>query len=76
MHNSEETTYPLPLELYNVSREFGSGARQVTALKEANLQLHPGKLIASDLDETLLDSEHCLPKNVREAFLVGAGVGS
>lgn len=37
MHNSEETTYPLPLELYNVSREFGSGARQVTALKEANL---------------------------------------
>lgn len=46
MHNSEETTYPLPLELYNVSREFGSGARQVIALKEANLQLHPGKLIA------------------------------
>lgn len=27
------------------------------------------KLIASDLDETLLDSEHCLPKNVREAVL-------
>ena len=33
------------------------------------------KLIASDLDETLLDSEHCLPKNVREAVLAARKKG-
>ncbi|MFC2376445.1 MAG: HAD family hydrolase [Lancefieldella sp.] len=33
------------------------------------------KLIASDLDETLLDSGHCLPKNVREAVLAAREKG-
>lgn len=38
---------PLPLELQNVTVVFGSGARQVTALDGADLQLRPGELVAA-----------------------------
>ncbi|WP_282709979.1 Cof-type HAD-IIB family hydrolase [Lancefieldella sp. Marseille-Q7238] len=33
------------------------------------------KLIASDLDETLLDSNHCLPENARKAILAARNKG-
>lgn len=37
---------PLPLELQDVTCVFGTGARQVTALDSASLELHPGELVA------------------------------
>ncbi|HFG8807794.1 ABC transporter ATP-binding protein [Corynebacterium striatum] len=37
---------PFPLELQEVTRVFGTGARQVTALDNIDLQLHPGELVA------------------------------
>ncbi len=37
---------PLPLELRNVSRVFGEGARRVTALDDVSLALSPGELVA------------------------------
>lgn len=37
---------PFPLELQEVTRVFGTGARQVTALDNIDLQLRPGELVA------------------------------
>lgn len=37
---------PLPLELQDVTCVFGTGARHVTALDSASLELHPGELVA------------------------------
>lgn len=40
------THTPLPLELQNISRTFGEGARRVSALNDVSLAIQPGELVA------------------------------
>ena len=43
---ASQAAKPLPLELRDVSVTFGSGVREVHALRDVNLQLHHGELVA------------------------------
>ncbi|MDO5030841.1 MAG: ABC transporter ATP-binding protein [Corynebacterium sp.] len=48
MNNPRNSTtdHPMPLELRDVCVTFGSGAREVHALRDVSFTLHPGELVA------------------------------